>query len=423
MQPAVPADYEPVASALVGITVFRPRREKETPPDRVTEFTCPRCGAVTTYSIAAGAVVCPHCGHRDPAAERPVGRQAAEFEFKADLVASAQTGWGTDRQEILCRNCGAQASLPPDELTYRCPFCASHKVIQRPDLQAELRPRYIIPFQLSSDACRPLVGRWLSDSWMIPGRLRRIADTSSFTPIYLPAWTFDSVTTAHWRAEVGHTQRETYTHQGRRLTRTKIVWKWESGQVRLNFDDVLIPGTKRFPPRLLSGLLPFDPRCLTPYEPRYLAGLHAQAYDVDLTQAWADARHSMRESTRAASRRQASTSRIRNFSMELDFSEESWRYILIPVFAAVYTYSGRSFQVLLNGQTGVIAGQRPVDWTKVWLVIAALLCPGLLLGLLGLLLVLLKAGAAALVIGLVLFTVGIAAAVPILLRAQGMDDV
>jgi hypothetical protein len=39
---------------------------------------------------------------------------------------------------------------------------------------------------------------------------------------------------------------------------------------------------------------------------------------------------------------------------------------------------------MVNGQTGTIAGQKPVTWWKIWLAIAALLSPGLLLGLIGL---------------------------------------
>jgi hypothetical protein len=44
--------------------------------------------------------------------------------------------------------------------------------------------------------------------------------------------------------------------------------------------------------------------------------------------------------------------------------------------------------VMGNGQTGTVAGQKPVAWWKVWLAIAALLLPGLGVGLVGLILLL-----------------------------------
>ena len=37
------------------------------------------------------------------------------------------------------------------------------------------------------------------------------------------------------------------------------------------------------------------------------------------------------------------------------------------------------YQLLLNGQTGKIAGQRPADWRKIGLLSAGLILPGLLL--------------------------------------------
>ena len=74
--------------------------------------------------------------------------------------------------------------------------------------------------------------------------------------------------------------------------------------------------------------------------------------------------------------------------MLADFDDETWRYILLPIFAAAYRFEGQTYQVLVNGQTGIVAGQKPVAWWKVWLAIAGLQTPGILLALLGLFLLL-----------------------------------
>lgn len=79
---------------------------------------------------------------------------------------------------------------------------------------------------------------------------------------------------------------------------------------------------------------------------------------------------------------------------------------------------------MVNGQTGTIAGQMPVDWTKVWLVIAALLAPGVLLGLLGLL-TLLLGGVGAVIggFGLFLLVIGMIISLVILRKAMSLDDI
>jgi hypothetical protein len=131
----------------------------------------------------------------------------------------------------------------------------------------------------------------------------------------------------------------------------------------------------------------------------------------------------MREQTRSDCRRQASTSKIRNFSMNLDFSEESWRYILLPVYIAIYHYQGVSYQVMINGQTGAIAGQRPADWLKVWLAVLAIMSPALLLGLLGIILTLIgETGFPCLTVAFVLGVVGIIVSLHLVRQAQELDD-
>jgi hypothetical protein len=193
--------------------------------------------------------------------------------------------------------------------------------------------------------------------------------------------------------------------------------------VQENFDDLLRPGTARLSHLLLEQINKFDLSQLRPYEPVFLAGLQALTYDVALEHAWELGRNEMRERTRSACRGQASTSQIRNFSMSLDFSNESWRYILLPVYLAGYQTQGHSYQVVINGQSGIIAGQRPVDWTKVWLVIAAILTPGVLLAIAGLSTILLGGVGVILGgIGFVLLLIGMIVAVAILRKAMAMDD-
>jgi hypothetical protein len=110
--------------------------------------------------------------------------------------------------------------------------------------------------------------------------------------------------------------------------------------------------------------------------------------------------------------------------MNLDFSEESWRYVLLPVYLSTYSLEGKVFQVMINGQTGTISGQRPVDWNKVWLVFALLLAPGVVLGLLGLVTVVFGGvGVAIGGCGLLLLIIGLVIGVIILVQANAMDDV
>ncbi|MEM7343521.1 MAG: hypothetical protein AAF485_04715 [Chloroflexota bacterium] len=418
-----PPNFIPTQSAVPGIDVYMPAPEKEEVHKDVVHFNCPQCGADTAYNATDGGLTCTHCGYHETPEQEIVGKGAEAFEFTVETMQRAAHGWGTARKEIQCQNCSAYTSVSTDSLTHTCPFCGSNKVIQREAPQDVLRPRFLIPFKFEADDCHEIARSWMGDSWMVPNAMRRLAEVTDFTGIYLPFWTFDATTKATWKAEVGHTKTERYYSNGEWKTRTKTVWKWESGNVRIDHDDLLVEGTTRLSQLLLKRINRFGLHELAPYEPKYLAGFQAQSYDIPLETAWETGRHGMREKTRNACRNQASTSRIRNFSMNLDFTDENWRYILLPIYIATYIYQDKTYQVMINGQNKAISGQRPADWGKVWLAVIGLITPGITVGFIGLVTLFLGGlGFPIGILGFILLIIGVIIAFRLILKAQAMDD-
>jgi len=463
-----PPGFIPTASAVPGIEVYKPAPVDAGPQQEVVDFKCPQCGAVTAYGAADGGLTCTHCGYYEAPQKPLIGRGAEQFEFTVDTLQQAAhqdaglhppaapeipgseapapqpratqavageplaapagerpaQGWGEARTEMACQNCGAVSTIAAADLSYTCPFCGSNKVLQRQAPQDVLRPRFVIPFKIEAAACDQTARQWLGSSWMVPADLRERSRLGGFKGIYLPYWTFDADTRADWQAEVGHQRTERYYQNGEWKERTVIEWRHEAGRASLSFDDLLVPGTDKLSRLLLEQIGSFDLNGLCPYESKYLAGFQAQAYDVPLEKAWEGGRQRMREQTRQACLGQASTSRVRNLRMELDFASEEWRYILLPVYVMAYAYSGKTYQAMINGQTGAIAGQRPVDWNKIWLVIAVLLAPGALLGLLGLITIpLFGAGVGIGAIGFVLLVIGAIISIVLYTQASKMDDI
>jgi hypothetical protein len=255
---------------------------------------------------------------------------------------------------------------------------------------------------------------------MHPSGLSHAAASTQFRGIYLPFWTFDATIKADWRAEVGYQRTERYYDSTSKSwkTRTRIEWQWESGQITQSPDDWLGIGTTRISKVLLKRLYPYNLGALTTYNPDFLAGWQALNYDIKLQDAWSTVKAKMRERTREGCRDQINSSHVRNFSMLADFEDETWRYILLPVYAAAYRFEGVTFQVLINGQTGIVAGLKPVAWWKVWLAITGLLSPGLLLAIIGLVLLLFGGiGIFALALAAIIFLVGLVISINIFNKA------
>jgi hypothetical protein len=63
----------------------------------------------------------------------------------------------------------------------------------------------------------------------------------------------------------------------------------------------------------------------------------------------------------------------RNLRIHPVFSGQTFKHILVPIWLLAYVFSGRSYQVVVNGSTGKIAGKYPYSWWKVLLLIVAIL--------------------------------------------------
>ena len=403
--------FQQVQSKVPGVMVYAPVPEKPK-CDQTRVFTCPNCGASTAYDVAAGGIACEYCGYVSPVRGKTLGRVADEFEFTLETVSQSNRGWGIKRQVLHCDACGGELSLPKGMISTTCPFCASNQVNLTTSLDEFLQPRFLIPFKISMEQTHQLAKTWLGSGWFHPDELGASSILHRFRGIYLPFWTFDAHVIAQWRAQVGYqkTVRHYNASQKRWESRTKIVWRWEDGTVNLDIDDLLVVGSsaRRISHTILKRLYPYQMGDLVAYRPEYLAGWQAQAYETTLTDAWEIGKDAIREEAKRACHEDIPTSHVRNFSMTADFADESWRYILLPVYLATYKYQDKTFQVIVNGQTGKVAGQKPVAWWKIWLAIAALLAPGTLLGLIGLPLILVGGiGILPFALGVILFVIGL----------------
>jgi DNA-directed RNA polymerase subunit RPC12/RpoP len=402
-----PPKYQAVSSAQEGITVYAPIPEK-LKEEEPTNYKCPNCGATTRFDITAGGVACEHCGYTAPAKAQKVGIAAERLEFTLETLSQADKGWGLDRRMLHCDNCGAELSIPEGSLTSTCPFCASNKVNVRTAPADNLRPRYLVPFKIKAETIATAAKTWLTQGWFHPTELSTSSVVDRLVGIYLSFWTFDADIASDWKAEVGYERQERYYDSSAKewSSRTVIDWRWENGSVNTSINNLLVSASTRVSRVILERLNPFNLNDLVTYSPDFLAGWQAQTYDITLPAAWEKGKANMRDKAKDACYADIPTSHVRNFSMSADFSNETWRYVLLPVYLASYGFNGKIYQVMANGQTGVIAGQKPVAWWKVWLAVAALMAPGLLLGFFGLILSVIGIGVLLLIVAFVLLIIG-----------------
>ena len=88
-----------------------------------------------------------------------------------------------------------------------------------------------------------------------------------------------------------------------------------------------------------------------PYSPEYLAGIPAERYTVGLNESWERARVQTDKDIRRALEYK---NKVILYVTRLitRFYNVKFRYLLAPMYFATYTFGKKTYQVIINGQTG-----------------------------------------------------------------------
>lgn len=374
-----PQEYIEVQSKDPAIRVWAPKAIKAVEHKPQT-YNCPNCGAPTKYNIAQGGVSCEHCGYTAPTQAANVGKNAKELEFRVETLQKSTENWKAEKEQLLCENCGAELFVDEKDISTTCPFCASNKVIIHKAPSDDFYPQAILPFKKNHNEIQAVFNEWLGKGWFHPKELTMTSQISKLSPVYIPAWTFDTNIDADWKALVGYERQKRYYDSSSKTWKTKTVidWRWENGAIQQNIDDFIVIASNKLKANLFNHIKAYNLHDLMTFSQEYLVGFKAHKYTIQLTDGWEIAKNNLRESAKKACYQDIPTHHVRNFSMTADFRDETWRLILLPIYLISYKYNNEAYQVLINGQNNKLAGQKPVDWNKIWLAIAGLVSPGLL---------------------------------------------
>ena len=345
----------------------------------LAKFACPACGGEAVWNPARQKLVCPFCGTESPA-KVDSGGAIVEHDLVAALrgVSDDARGWQADKREVRCQSCNAISVLDPARQAQNCQFCGSAQLVPYQEAKPAFRPESLLPFRVSEVQAREGIRRWYGRLWLAPSALKRRALTDTVKGIYLPYWTFDARADARWTAEAGYYYytTETYVENGQTRTRQVRQVRWEpaAGELSHFFDDDLVCASVGVRPELVRGVEPFPTVELKPYDPGYVAGWVVERYQIDLVGAAQRAREVMEAKLASLCAAEVPGDTYRNLQVSADWSGQTFKHILAPVWLLTYSFGARSFQCVMNGVTGMVRGQYPKSpWKIALLVLAAII--------------------------------------------------
>jgi hypothetical protein len=280
----------------------------------------------------------------------------------------------------------------PNQRSYVCPFCDSTYVMEfSPAQSGRQPPEFVIGFAITPEQAQESFRQWLrKNSWFRPGDLAVASVADKLKGIYLPFWSFTMLAQSQWQAQIGeHWYRtETYTEtdsKGNVVTKTRQVQETEwwplAGQHHRYYNGYLVSGSKGLAQDQALRIQPFNLPALKRYEPYFLAGWLAEEYSVARDEALAICQQEFqrREQANVAGFLPGDTHS--GLAVSTQFSHVSSDLCLLPIYILSYRYRDKVYRFLLNGQTGKMAGDKPLSGKRIALVVLAAILLLLIAGL------------------------------------------
>ncbi len=345
--------------------------------EQTRTYPCTACGGELEFDIAAQRLKCPHCGSEQDIIE-DAGRVVAEQDFEAALHA-LRTGM-LDRtaqliegeKEVVCQNCGGHTTFVGSLTATRCPYCATP--IQRDDVHeapARLAVDGVLPFRVDEKTAEDLIDTWINSRWFAPNAFKKYHETGSFTSIYSAYFTYDANTASQYAGRRGDNYTVTVGSGENRRTEVRTRWRNVSGAVANVFDDVTVLANDGLERDKVTALEPWPTHETKAYSAEYKAGHLARTYDHDVEECFGEARNRMENEIRSSVRRDIGGDHQEIHRLNTQWSDLTYKHLLLPVWLLTVIFEGRPFQVFINGVTGEVQGQRPWSKVKIGLAIAA----------------------------------------------------
>jgi len=347
------------------------------------KFPCKNCGARLDFDPSAPggrSLKCPYCGYVEQIAPSQI--KVTEHDY-AQALAKVATTTGTIEgrsSQVRCPGCGAMVLLEDKVQTDQCPFCATHlENAAHETAQAMICPESLLPFHLAQRQAIDAFNAWIATRWFAPNNLKQLANLGQLSGVYMPFWTYDSMTYTHYTGQRGDDYWETeyYTdseghRQSRQVVRTR--WTFVAGEVDHFFDDVLVCASKSLPRPMMDHLEPWDLAHLEGFDPAFLAGFKTERYVVSLPDGFATAQEIMDAQIRTMCCQDIGGDHQQLSSVQTQHVGVTFKHILLPMWLAVYRYQNQTYRILVNARTGHVSGDRPYSWIKItFAVLAALI--------------------------------------------------
>lgn len=256
-----------------------------------------------------------------------------------------------------CPSCGAQLMVDQVTAVTSCPYCGNNTVVPG-QLSDVLKPDYVIPFKLDKNDAIAALKNYYQGKVLLPNAFTEENHIEEIQGVYVPFWLYSG--SGEGEVVMNGRNIRTWSDSKNMYTETDHYLLTRAGSMQ--FHHVPVDGSTKMPDAHMDAIEPFDYSELVPFSVAYLPGYLTDRYDQDAKMC------AQRATSRVDNTVEAELQATASGYMEIDVASakselkiEKVAYALLPVWMLHTKWNGQDYLFAMNGQTGNLVGDLPID--------------------------------------------------------------
>ena len=349
--------------------------------DQITNYKCPACSGPLHFAAKSGNMECEFCGSSYSVQEieatyAEADAKAAQAKAEADgNKPVAEDEWSVTQEQwnsegmksYSCPSCGATLLCDDNLAASSCPYCGNPTVVPG-QFTNTLKPDYVIPFKLEKDDALQALKKHYGKRYLLPQAFKNAGHLDEVKGVYVPFWLYDGKAYGDcvYEAEKSETKR-----QGNEEITTKEIYQVER-KGTLEFSKIPADASTKMNDNLMESIEPYKYEDLKPFSKAFLTGYMADRYDVEAKDNAPRAIKRAKESTKNALHNDVKGyTSVKTKTENIKVQQGKAYYAMLPVWLLTTRWNGNNYTFAMNGQTGKMVGDLPVNKPKMWITIIA----------------------------------------------------
>lgn len=323
---------------------------------------CPSCDAVLKFNPHGQNWKCEYC----------------KSEFNLEEIEKSEKKKGNTLEEkstkkgnidvYICSACGASIIADENTSATSCVYCKNTAIL-KDKLQDEFNPELLIPFRNTKEDAIAAFKKLGKGRILMPKAFNDINNINEMSGIYIPFWLYDYEASGVIEADCKRIS--TWRSGDYRYTKTDDYLVTRGGN--MEFLNIPTDGSKRFNDDIMNSIEPFNYEDLKKFNYSYLSGFLSEKYDVSKEEAQTSADDRAKKSFIDQMKKDmVGYNTVVPVKNDIKLTNNASRYVLLPVWMLNIKYKEKIYTFAMNGQTGKMIGDIPIDKKKaviMWLLI------------------------------------------------------